>query len=190
MKEFTLKTRDINSLKKIQEALIRKQAFTNQDKKILLGLLKQLPPPEKLVGKKFPREQALSIKIQNTTTIGMELEKWKTLFGNLPGWDFCPFSFFVDEENKQLLYNNVIIVAVFAPSLSYNITRKDGYRVYLKDDGTATFSLPTDEDIKKYPQLNNFQGTWLQAYYLLIKTLRKGWPMEKFPDELQQFLPM
>jgi hypothetical protein len=58
----------------------------------------------------------------------------------------------------------------------------------LKDDGSAKFWFPTFEDAEQYPELFNFRGTWKEAYLLLIETLKNGWPMEEFPDELKLFL--
>lgn len=81
--------------------------------------------------------------------------------------------------------------AWFAPSYAYNSAKTahdPAYEVQLKGDGTASFELPTLQDAQRYPELYNFRGSWKEAYLLLIETLKNGWPMEEFPEELQQFL--
>lgn len=115
--------------------------------------------------------------------------KWQELFSNIPGFDFAGNCYFLDSDSLDLLKMGVVMIAIFAPSLSYNrVASNNGYEVWLKDNGSAKFWFPTFEDAEKHPELYNFKGSWKDAYLLLIETLKKGWPLEEFPEELQKFL--
>jgi hypothetical protein len=191
MKRITLTISNIDRLNSIQQLLVSQLSISKEDKLFLSTFLSQIPETANLLEDKISFDEKITIGLFNMSLIDCSLKKWQNLFGNLPGWDYCPYCFFVDNDLPGLLQKNIIIVACFAPSFSYNSHRSPDekpYEVHLKDDGTATFYLPTLNDAKQYPELYNFNGTWKEAYLLLIETLKKGWPMEEFPEELQQFL--
>lgn len=191
MKNLTLKISDIQILQDIQRSLFEHHPLTKKQEKKLSFFLSQLPHPDVLITEKVPLYEQFKVKLWDLNEIDKCLDQWRRLFDNLPGWDYCPFSFLVGNDNPDLLNGGVIIVARFAPSYAYNFIKSDRERAYeirLKDDGTALFQLPTFADAKLYHELYNFRGAWKEAYLLLIETLKKGWPMEEFPEELQQFL--
>jgi hypothetical protein len=156
---------------------------------MLRNLLTQLPIADALLSEQIPMYEEFEVKVWTFDQVEHELEKWRALFNHLPGYNICPFSYFVDGDEPEFVRKRLIIVAQFAPNMAYIEERDVSFKVYLKDDGTATFYLPTLEDAEQFPELYYFKGSWKEAYLLLIETLQKGWPMEEFPEELQKFLP-
>lgn len=190
MNNVTLTIQSIESLNLIRTKLIDQQALTLIEQNCLVELLGQLPSTKNLLAKKLRLQEPLQVSMWNMEKINILLKKWIELFENIPGYDYCPCCLPVSgKEDRNLLQNHVIMVAAFAPSMSYNLDdNNDGYEVLLKENGTASFWLPTLKDAEQYPELYNFKGTWKEAYLLLIETLKKGWPMDEFPDELKSFL--
>jgi len=191
MQTLTLKIKDIDGLNSIQKKLSEQKPLTKKQQDILSVFLAQLPPTNTLLIERTPLDEQFETQAWEMEKFDEYLEQWEKLFGNLPGWDYCPMCYSVDTDNPEMLRKNVIMIAVFAPSYTYNCVRSSderGYEVWLKDDGTAQFQVPTLADAEKYPELYNFKGTWKEAYYLLIETLKKGWPMEEFPEELLPLL--
>jgi len=191
MRALTLTISDISHLHAIENRLTINTTLSLSDQTILRKILSQFPTDSDLLANKIPIDEPLPVNAWDLSKLENNLNHWKTLFGNLPGWDYCPFSFLVDNDNLELLHQNVLIVAWFAPSYAYNVVRSSenrAYEVWLKDDGSAIFQLPTLKDAEKYPELYHFNGSWKEAYLLLIETLKKGWPMEEFPVELRPFL--
>jgi len=188
MKHLKLSVKNIDRLNLIQTLLSASKPLSAADQIFLAKFLSQLPSTQQLLSEKMHLNAEIGISLLTMLKINKGLENWKQLFTNLPGWDYCPHCFFVNYEVPDLLKKKVIISAWFAPSYSYNRLKDRPCEIWLKDDGTALFQLPTLQDAEQYPELYNFKGTWKEAYYLLIETLKKGWPMEEFPDELKQFL--
>jgi hypothetical protein len=191
MKQITLTISDFSRLEYLQLRLADNKSISTIDKIFLADFLLQLPSTNKLLLEKTPFDENLQVSLWDTSQIETGLENWRQLFERIPGWDYCPCCFLVDNENLALLRQNVVMFAWFAPSYVYNSTRTThdpAYEIRLKGDGSASFELPTLKDAQQYPELYNFKGSWKEAYYLLIETLKKGWPMEEFPEELQQFL--
>jgi hypothetical protein len=190
MKNLIFKIKDIKTLNEIQQVLSKHQSLTENQQTTLTIFLSQLPPDDILLSEKILLDEPFEVKVWNMEKIDLLLRSWKELFQNLPGWNYCPLCYFVENDNVEMLRKNVLMMAFFAPSFSYNCdSSTEPYEVHLKDDGTAIFRLPTLEDAEKYPELYHFKGSWKEAYLLLIATLQKGWPMEEFPEELQKFLP-
>jgi hypothetical protein len=188
MKTITLTISDIGYLNSIQACLYDNRPISANGKVFLAKFLSQLPNIETILLEKPFFNEAFEIKVWHMKAIEVYLEKWIALFDNIPGFDYCPCCLLVGDA-PELLQKKVIMVAPFAPSMSYNLdSSKDGYEILIKDDGTALFHLPTLEDAELFPELYNFKGSWLEAYLLLIETLKKGWPMEEFPEELLPLL--
>lgn len=191
MQTLTLKIKDIQNLNEIKKSLSDKQPLTEKQQTNLIHFLSQLPQTENLFLEQTSLDEQFDARLWEVGKIDNHLDQWERLFGNLPGWDYCPICAVVDNDNVEMLRKNVIMFAVFAPSYAYNCIRSSeerGYEVWLKDDGTAQFHVPTLTDAEAYPELYNFKGTWKEAYYILIETLKKGWPMEEFPEELLPLL--
>jgi hypothetical protein len=189
MKRITLTISEIDRLNSIQNLLSRNKSVSTEDKVYLAEFLNQIPTVQSLLADKTPLSEAFEICVWDMHQLEVSMEKWRKLFAKTPGWDYSSFCYLVVQEDKTMLSKNVIAIAQFAPSMAYNLdASKEGYEVWLKDDGTALFFLPTLADAEKYPELYNFKGSWKEAYLLLIETLKKGWPMEEFPDELKPFL--
>ena len=189
MQTLTLTVKNLHILNTIRKNLENLVPLT-LDEEIFLGeLLGQFPTDDDIISEQIPLDDAFEINVWNTQAIEVQLKKWESLFKNIPGYNYCPLCLRTWDDAK-LLRKRVILEAHFAPTMAYNLADGDaGYQVHLKDDGTATFWLPTLDDAEKYPELYQFKGTWKEAYLLLIKTLQKGWPMEEFPEELQKYLP-
>lgn len=189
MQKLTLKIRDIHTLNEIQKSLGEQQSLTEKQQNILSDFLIQLKTTNALLIERTPLIDQFEIDLWNMKIVQQHLEQWEGLFSQLPGWDYSPTCIVYDEDAIEQLRKGIIMGVVFAPSMAYNTRRaKEGYEVHLKDDGTATFWFPTFEDAEAYPDLYNFKGSWKEAYLLLIETLKKGWPMEEFPEELKPLL--
>jgi len=189
MNTLTLNIKNIDILNEIKTKLLNNEPLSTALQEILIRFLSQLPSPDILFQSKIEIEKNFKIKLLDFSKIDSELDQWIDLFGNLPGWDYCPFVYRTDfeHENLSLLQKNVILVVVFAPSLSYN-EEKRKIELHLKTDGSAEFILFSFRDVKEFPALYNFKGDWKAAYFLLIKILKIGWPLEEFPIELMSLL--
>ncbi len=188
MKKLTLTIANINILNTIQIKLSKPQPLTKDEQKYLSCFLAQIPSSKELLLNNVPLDAQFEVNPWDSDKLEVDLEKWIKLFNGIPGWDYCPFCRLVSNDDIEMLSKNVIVIVPFAPSMAYNTICQEGYKVLLKDDGSAIFRLPALKDAEQYPELHNFKGTWKEAYLLLIETLKKGWPMEEFPEELQQFL--
>jgi len=188
MKTLKLNIENIQILNEIQTALSKHESLTRDERDFLISFLTRIPSPKEFLSKNIPLNEIFEVNIWELKTLEVHLEKWIALFENIPGYDYSPCCLIVG-NNAELLSKNVIMIATFAPSMSYNLQNDTGYEIHLKDDGTASYQLPTIRDAEQYPELYSFKGTWKEAYLLLIQTLQKGWPMEEFPEELQKFLP-
>jgi len=120
MKTLTLKIKNINDLNNIQKALSKNKSLTNNQQTILNDFLIQLPSANLLLTEKVPLNESFEVKAWNKD-IWAELDKWEALFYNLPGWDFCPTCYIVDNDDIDALRKNILLVSVFAPSYAYNV---------------------------------------------------------------------
>jgi len=189
MKTITLTTQNISFLKRIQGLLSLKKPLSAKEMTFLNKFLCQISVNQEVILDRTFIDECLKVSVWDINHLERILEKWKKLFNNIPGYDFAPNCYLLKHNTSELTRKQVIMVAAFAPSLSYNsIITNEAYEIHLKEDGTGYFWFPTFEDAKKYPHLFNFNGSWKEAYLLLIETLKQGWPMEEFPKELQQFL--
>ena len=190
MNHITLTISDIDQLNSIKTQLANKRRLTSREQEYLSGLLSQVPTPDSELLKDVPFDENIEVRLWDVNKIEAVLVKWSNLFRNIPGFDYAPSVDIIDRHSRQnLFHKNIIMTVDFSPSLSHNeFDDVDAYEVHLKDDGTAVFWFPSFEEAEKYPELYNFKGSWKEAYLLLIETLKKGWPMEEFPQELQQFL--
>lgn len=187
MKNLTLTISNISYLQTIQSRLAKNKPISTVDKAFLAEFLAQLPTADTLMIDKIPLDKTFNVTFWDHSK--ENLRCWVELFAQTPGWDYTAFCYMTAETDRDMLSKNVIAIAQFAPSMSHNLdNKKRAYEVWLKDNGSAVFYLPTLEDAEKFPDMYNFKGTWKEAYLLLIETLKKGWPMEEFPEELQQFL--
>ncbi|MDB5124820.1 MAG: hypothetical protein JWP94_2949 [Mucilaginibacter sp.] len=188
MQTRTLKIKDIEILNNIQKSLLKAEQLSKEQQQSLLELLSQIPRSNQLLAEKIPLEKSLRVNLLSIQEIDIIVKNWISLFNNIPGYDYAPCCLLV-LGNEKLLRENVIVTASFAPSMAYNLLEdEEGFELYLKDNGTASFQLPSLEDAEQYPELYNFKGTWKEAYLLLIDTLKKGWPMDEFPEELLPLL--
>ena len=189
MKNLTLKIADIARLKSIEATLFKNAPLTSEDQFYLADIISRMPTTEDLLAERIPLDAPIEVTAWDMDKTDSSLEKWRKLFAVPIGWDYTGFCYPVPETDRLMLEKNVIMIAQFAPSMTHNLNHeKRCYEVLLKDNGMAVFELPTLEDVQFYPELYNFKGSWKEAYLLLIETLKKGWPMEEFPEELQQFL--
>jgi hypothetical protein len=189
MKTLTLTITEIDRLSSINKRLYNEQPLTTDDTLYLSKFLFQFSSINP-ISAKIEFDETMIVNPWRNDKMETTLDKWKNLFFNIPGFDFAPNCYILDNDSSELLAKNVLMIAMFAPSLSYNsITSNDAYEVRLKNDGIACFWFPSFEEAEKYPELYNFKGSWKEAYLLLIETLKKGWPMEEFPEELRKFLP-
>ncbi len=188
MKPIILTISDIDYVNQIQINLAKGQTLTTDQADYLAQFLANIPASELLLAQ-MSTPELIEFSTWDKQKLDESLAEWEKLWLNIPGFDFAPNCYILDNDSPELLARGFVMTALFAPSLAYNMVNgKDAYHVMLKADGTATFEFPTFEDAQEYPELFNFKGSWKEAYYLLIETLKNGWPMEEFPPELQQFL--
>lgn len=197
MKELTLKIKETHLLKAIGKTLNSELPLTKEQRAFLVKLCSKIPETKHFLEEKPFLEDTIQVNLLDIAFIEENLKKWQALFENIPGFDFAPYSYVTIEQGiigdgvSELLAKGVLIVATFSPCATYGLLpeEKDGIDVYLKDDGTAMFSLLTQKNVEQYPELYTFKGSWKEAYLLMIETIKRGWPMEGFPKELQGFLP-
>ena len=190
MTHITFTIRDIQQLNSIKTQLTKKRPLTAFEQEYILNFLSQVPTPDVTLLKNVALDEPIEVRLWDVGKIENVLKKWYQLFIHIPGFDFTPGIDIIDQNSDPMFfYKNIIMTADFSPTLSHNeFIDSEPYKVLLKDDGTASFWFPTFEDAEQYPELYNFKGTWKEAYLLLIETLKKGWPMEEFPKELEPLL--
>ena len=190
MQYLTIRISDLKLLNIINAKLKSDIPLSQTEQLTLTRFLEQVPTPESELLKLIPCNESVTVKFWNMVRMEKVMKKWQRLFYNLPGFDHSPGSDIIDQHSDPRLFaRNVILNITFCPTLSHNeYEDKEPFEIHLKDDGSAKFWFPTFEDAEAYPELYNFIGTWKEAYLLLIETLRKGWPMEEFPEELKPFL--
>lgn len=194
MKYLTFKIKDTDLLKTIGKTLNAELPLSKVQTAFLAKLCNEIPETRHFLEEKISLEDTIQVNLLDMDTLVGNLKKWEALFENIPGYDCAPYSFItieqqdISKELRELINIGVLIIATFAPTPTYCLYG-EGYDVYLKDDGTAYFELPTLKDAEKYPDLYQFKGSWKEAYLLMIETIKKGWPMEEFPKEFEMLLP-
>jgi len=182
-----LTVQDIEILKKAQRKLFHHKRLSPDERYVLDSLLDSLPASETLLNEKFPLDEHFEIKIFDIEEMWPQLNKWIELFNSLPIGTHV--GFIGVEDDRDFWRRNVIIEGTFIPSIVYSRRKKDqNILIYLKIDGTATFGFSKVKDAENFPDLYAFNGSWKEAYLLVIKTLQQGWPQTKFPTEFEQLL--
>jgi hypothetical protein len=205
MHTTTLKISDITSLNDIVIALRQGTVLTKKQKEILISFLNKLPPADKFLGEGIALDvPVMAVQLLNINRLTEVMEKWENLFLNLPGHDNAISCVYWYELESLAVYDdNIVLAVVFHPTMDDNKRSfekgdsKENDReiphpplhLYLMVDGTARFRLHTVYQAEKYHELYTFKGIWKEAYWFLIEIMRKGWPQEEFPEELQKFLP-
>lgn len=188
MSTLTLSVRDIEILKNAKHKLNLRKRLSSDERDVLDNLLAGLPPSEILLNEKFPLDERFEIKIFDIEESWPQIEKWIDLFNSLPKETSFTgvHAMWIDDDFWK---RNVIIEVSFIPTLAHS-KRKDNKSIYLslKIDGTALFKFNLIKDAENFPELYQFNGSWKDAYLLVVKTLQQGWPQTKFPKEFEQFL--
>ncbi|MBW4888462.1 hypothetical protein KXQ82_01995 [Mucilaginibacter sp. HMF5004] len=188
MKIISLTDEQHTHLKNLHNELLTSNSLTIADRECIIDLISPFLTSDNVIFTnnvpELPPQQDYTINEH----IKMLLSDWKKLLLSLPGFDFCPTCYIVNDDAKEFLEKNIVMISEFSPTMSFNMKRDSGFELRLKNDGTGDFWFPTFEDAKQYPELYNFKGSWKEAYDLLIETLKKGWPMEEFPEELLPLL--
>ena len=183
MKTLVLKIKEIKTLNEIAEILSQNKKTLSSDQiEYLSAFLRQLPTPTEIRLHQGLLDEAFEVEVVNWRNLEKEAEKWLGLFDQLPG------SHIDIPDNHDSIPKLSRIVAF---DISFNPTYEEPDHwvvVELKTDGSAEFDFNTVEEAKRFPELFNFKGTWKEAYVLIIKTLKNGWPMELFPEEFQKLL--
>lgn len=194
MPTLNLAVRDIAVLNAIADKIDHSKEITDDERQQLCIFLYGLPVTETLLQEKFPLEDEFEVNVFSIGEMKPHLEKWIQLFERLPnnGSSIYPSAGWVDGDNNPDFWReNRIIFASFIPSYKYSQLR-DGLglplTLYLITDGTASVEIYTMEEAEMFPHLYKFKGSWKEAYLLVVKTLKEGWPQTKFPRELEQLL--
>jgi len=194
MQTVTLAVQDIATLNKIHAKIYEKKRLSPDDRSFLDLFLRGLPNAFNLLHEKCPLDEQFEVKVFDVKEMQPHFEKWIALFRGLPknGNPDYPYAYLFDvEQNTRFWKTSVVIEVAFVPSFEFSKRYDKSSRTIelsLKVDGTASFDLYLISDIEQYPELYNFKGSWKEAYLLVVKTLKQGWPMEEFPDELKPFL--
>jgi hypothetical protein len=192
MSTLTLSAKDIDALNKIQSKLYQKKRLSSEDRNVLDSFLQHLPSTSDLLKEKYPIDEQFEIKVFDVKEMLPHMEKWIALFNSLPknGDDNHPSAGWFDgEEDPSFWKRNVIIEAEFIPSIGFS--KRSNFKTVglnLKTDGTAFFVFDLLEDARTLPELYQFNGSWKDAYLLVVKTLKEGWPQTMFPKEFEQLL--
>jgi hypothetical protein len=185
MEKFVLKIKDIELLNEIRDTILQGDQLTGEQKKILTDFLSGLPKSNDLLSIDNSIEAEITINLLNAGNVGDALPKWTKLFVKLPGSEVCVPGEMLPRRVKER--NKIALAIAFAPSFEYR--RKDKlFDLYLFYDGSAKIIMKYIKDAEDFPDLYSFKGNWEESYYLLIDTMKKGWPQQDFPKELQRFL--
>ncbi|MDP1728498.1 MAG: hypothetical protein Q8M15_17065 [Bacteroidota bacterium] len=194
MNDAILKIRDLESLTEIKDRIGMGLNLNRSQLETIKSFLSSLPASNELISKKLvektPIDMSFEIQVWNLKTIWPHLEKWRKLFSNFPdqnGYIQAVIHEEMTDDNPEAIKENVIIESYFFPSVAH-LGADKSIGIYLKADGTARFVLTTLTDLEEFPELYHFKGTWEDTYFLVIETLKKGWPKVKFPKKLQPLI--
>jgi hypothetical protein len=178
----------IKTLNGAKEALESHRSLTDDERQVLMDFLANLPLTESLLEMQLPFNAPVALTTLSLDDAWQECRKWRRLFSNLPRGKTTSGCLFIDELlSFGIADPTLIMVGLFTPSFEYD--QKDiRFRVYFKNDGSSRFWFPTFEDAQRFPALYSFVGNWIEAYYEVIRTVKEGWPQEKFPEELKKIL--
>jgi hypothetical protein len=194
MEAQTLFVKEILILNEIQAKLANHKLLTIEEQNILAGFLSNLPESEMILHDKVSLDESFEIKMFDVERNRQELDKWIDLFHTLPKHRIYPYAALteIDEDgDREYVRKGVIIEFVFVPSYFHSLKEFEPHRIFdlkLKINGTAVFTLRTLEDIELYPDLYSFNGSWKDAFILVVQTLKKGWPQEPFPKKFEHVL--
>jgi hypothetical protein len=193
----TLKIKDIEILNEIRNHLDRNWSLSSDHLEHLTSFLAHLPPTKHLLSEKTSFDTELEIETMDISEVWPHLEKWIDLFNSLPknGTRHYPSAGWINADEgdavEKLIQANIIIEVIFIPSFAYSKKEYEierSFALHLKTDGTAIFVLKTLDDTANFPELYQFNASWKEAYILLVKTLHRGWPQTKFPEELKKLI--
>lgn len=190
MSTLKLKTRSLKVLDEVNKKLAYREPLSDAEIDAVCCFLDCLPLPDQSLSPELSQNTGYdNIVVWDFEPIWDHIEHWISLFNNLPGLDSSPVALTWDSLGPyNVTEENLIILVNFAPSWSYNAAKRN-FQIYLKGDGSAEFLIPTLSDRKKFPELQEFSGGWKEAYTLVVKTIKKGWPLIQFPEELTKLLP-
>lgn len=180
METCTLKISDLKILDKIRETLQAKKSLNAKQQDFLCLFLSQLPPAHSL-DQQFEND-VISIQLFDLKGFKTELDKWFRLFKKLPGKPIASNWKGIDYE---LADSKAIAVVDFEPTFNHFDNYLDSFQLYLNADGTARFDRDAFFD---FPDLAHFNGSWKEAYLMIVSLMQKGWPQERFPEELEKLL--
>jgi hypothetical protein len=187
METITLTLTELDRLKAIQKNLKGMKVLPISQQSYLYSILSLFPTSEEMLLRCIGNATGFQVNLWDTKRLEAHLIDWCRLFAGVPGYDHSTNFCIVGPERADLLRRNVIVVSNFSPSMSYHLSQSGNpCEVHLHDDGTASFWLPTFDLAERYPDMDFFRGTWQEAYQLLAETIRAGWPMEEFPQQLKQ----
>ena len=181
---------DVSFLKKIKTKIyFAKALHTDEERRIESLFPKKVSIPNELPRKGSNFFNNLEIKTHSILTINKQLKKWCDLFNQLPNYGDTYFpSAWLNEDNCT--DKETIIIVAFIPS--FMKSTQEGLNriinIHLNIDFTANFVFNDMKDKKKFPELYKFKGSWKEAYLLVVKTLKEGWPQTEFPRELEYLL--
>lgn len=194
MQTLTLLIKDIETLNIAQQKLNKNQHLTGQETECLIHLLNNLPSTAMILLEKLRFDEKINIDVCDLQLIDQDIDKWLQLFNKIPklGGDHHPIALFADADEQPFYWKNKVIIEVsFVPSYMANRKKDRADKIIcllLKVDGTAIFQMTSFQLAEEYKDLFLFNGSWHEAYIMLIKVLKKGWPQTKFPAEFEQFL--
>jgi len=185
MKNLVLTVMDLLVLADIQKAVLKGDSLSKNQRDVLSNFLSELLKGTENMSYQIPVDSDVAIELCDLKSAENDLPKWAKLFLSLPGSEVCV----TGEMLENGINNNgsIALAIAFAPSLEHR--KRDAlFDIYLMYDGTAKIIIELVEDAEEFAELYNFKGSWKEAYFLLLETMRKGWPQENFPKELLKFL--
>jgi hypothetical protein len=189
MKHVTLTITKIEHLIDLADKLKDKVDLEDEERDYIFNFLSMLPESQDLLIEKVPLMAEIPVNLWSAKKMKRELKTWQTLFKNLPWKKRRPRCEMTSEVDFDKLWRNVFMTGYFMPSMTYDMEiDNEQFELEIMDNGNAVFNFPSSSNALDYHGLYVFKGTWKEAYLLLIDTLKKGWPIEEFPEELKPLL--
>lgn len=186
---------DWDSLINIQRKLALRLPLTQHELDTLAFFLGSLPPPEAFTFSEKDIPDTLGVTFVNDKELRELTDRWVMLFKKLP-YSTTPIDIgsWIDvvksgnaSQVSLFIFNNTFIVVDFYPTPLY-AEQNICFEVVLRNDGSAIFEYSdemNEQEAQDFPLFGTFQGSWKEAYLLIIQTLLAHWPKEEFPKEFQ-----
>lgn len=184
MKTIIFKSENIKELVKIKEAIKYGHVLSQSQLESIYALLRAIPEGDKelvfKLSEKIGNPEEYEIKILDFDGNVKLIKAWISLFMKLPGYYFHKNWHSIsetDNENSEIVY-----LVYFVSKLTHGKDFKENIiKLYLNVDGKARFVIPNRLQ-NEFEHLNEFSGSWGEAYRIVVDIMEKGFPQYQLPE--------